>query len=87
MPWAFAIETILSGLNVFSVSIYRTPPSSPPSSLDFWTITDMVWANCVLPHPNSPYTSVSAWVSSPPPKRESRQSVPVVMRPIFCLLS
>ena len=54
MSWAWAIVTILSGLKVPSVSIYKTPPSSPPSSLLFWTITDIVWANCVLPQPNSP---------------------------------
>ena len=54
IPCAFAMDTILSGLNVFSVSIYSTVPSNPPSSFGFWTVTHIVWQNCVLPDPNSP---------------------------------
>ena len=54
IPCAFAIVTILSGLNVFSLSIYNTPPPNPPSSTDFWTVTHIVWQNCVFPQPNSP---------------------------------
>ena len=85
IPLAFAIDTILSGLKVFSLSMYNTPPSNPPSSLDFCTCTHIVWQNCVLPQPNSPYTSVNAWVSTPPSNNVSRQSVPVVIFPISCL--
>ena len=29
------------------------------------------WPICVLPLPNSPYTSTSAWVSNPPPSKSS----------------
>src|SRR5208337_1532448 len=48
-----------------------TLPFRPPCSSGSWTFTDIWWTIWLLPEPNSPYISVIAWVSIPPPSRVS----------------
>ena len=53
-PYPSAIDLILSGLNVFSVSMSTPWPFNPPSSIGSCTVTNnwcIIW---VLPEPNSP---------------------------------
>ena len=86
-PNASAICSILSGLKVFSVSMNTHSPSKPPFSLGNWTVTANSCEIWLLPDPNSPNTSVIAWVSIPPPINSSTPLLPVVIRPTSRLLS
>ncbi len=52
-PLARAIWSILSGLNVPSVSIKMVPLPSPPSCTGLDAMAQSVWHICDLPLPNS----------------------------------
>jgi len=75
------IWAILSGRNVFSVSMIMADPPRPPISCGSWTFTASWWPTCVFPDPNSPYSSTIDWVSIPPPKSSLKLLLPVFTFP------
>ena len=58
---------------------------SPTSTKHGESSTHIVWANCVLPHRNSPKTSVRDMVMIPPPSMVSKALLPVEMQQTFFL--
>ena len=78
---------ILSGLNVFSVSMMMTSESSPPLSSGSVAFTASWKQTCVLQLPNSPNSSTMDWLSSPPARSSSNAWDPVVSLVTAFLLS
>jgi hypothetical protein len=79
-PYRFsAISATRSGRKAFSVSRMMTFPAAPPCSLLSCAVTAMVAHSCVFPVRNSPNTSVTEPVSTPPPSTASSSFDPVVM--------